>query len=88
MERLPKQSSITRWKSALIFLNLRHFFLLSISEKIFLPLVEKEYIFDIFIKMEKDGHKQVSLAFRKLVWFQSMRFANNLFTEVIYDQVS
>jgi len=53
----------------------------------FLPLDEKEYLFDTFINLEKDGRKQISLAFRKLVWFQSMRFANNLFTEVIYDQV-
>uniref|UniRef100_A0A7M5V4L1 Unconventional myosin-XV n=1 Tax=Clytia hemisphaerica TaxID=252671 RepID=A0A7M5V4L1_9CNID len=57
------------------------------DKKVFLPLEEKEYIFDVVIKLEKDGRKQISLAFRKLVWFQAMRFANNRFTETIYDQV-
>ena len=61
---------------------------LHFTEKIFLPLEEKEYLFDVFIRLEKDGRKQISLAFRKLVWFQAMRFANDRFTEVIYDQVS
>ena len=57
------------------------------SEKLLLPIQGHEYVFDVFAQLEREKIK-FSLAFRKVLWYQTMRFGNKLFSQVIYNQVS
>ena len=56
-------------------------------EKLLLPIQGHEYVFDVFAQLEREKIK-FSLAFRKVLWYQTMRFGNKLFSQVIYNQVS
>lgn len=63
------------------------FCFLFFSEKLLLPIQGHEYVFDVFAQLEREKIK-FSLAFRKVLWYQTMRFGNKLFSQVIYNQVS
>jgi len=56
------------------------------DDQLLLPIQSSEYIFDKFAQLDLEQIK-FSLAFRKVVWYATMRFGNNLFSEVIYNQI-
>lgn len=59
------------------------------EQNLLVPIQSQDYVFDVFAQLEKQAAKNIkhALAFRKVVWYQTMRFGNNLFSEVIYNQI-
>ncbi|XP_065659386.1 unconventional myosin-XV isoform X6 [Hydra vulgaris] len=56
------------------------------EQKLLVPMQDTDYVFDTFAQIEKEN-LAFTVAFRKVIWYHTMRFANNLFTEVIYNQI-
>jgi len=56
------------------------------EQKLLLSLQKGDYIFDVFFELEKQNIR-FSLAFRKVIWYEQVKFNDALLVEVLYNQV-
>lgn len=56
------------------------------DQNLLLSLQKGDYIFDVFSELEKQDIK-FSLAFRKVVWYQPVKFNDPFLVEVLYNQI-